>query len=260
MMGNWRVVIVRDAQALAANARMRSVLEALLSRKLPGLALVLSAQMDSDAAIWKQVERKAKSITFKALPEGELPDWLTLHAEVQGITLEPAAARALAAAAGPTLGRLTQELEKLGQWVGDRKRINTSDVRALVGHIPNETRWEWIDMVGEARFRDARKALPPLLESESGVGLLIGLGTHLLRLALLLSDEQQLVNLLPFHQARWLPGRLKSQARNWSVPRLEAALGDVTRADRLLKSASLDDRQVMEELLLRMQCRHAAAA
>jgi hypothetical protein len=36
---------------------------------------------------------------------------------------------------------------------------------------------------------------------------------------------------------------------------VQDAVDDLLRADRLLKSASLDDRQVLEELLLRLELR-----
>src|SRR5688500_17530417 len=39
MMAEWRVVIVRDAQALATNTRVRTAVESLLDRPVPGLAL-----------------------------------------------------------------------------------------------------------------------------------------------------------------------------------------------------------------------------
>ena len=42
------------------------------------------------------------------------------------------------------------------------------------------------------------------------------------------------------------------QARLWSGEEIDAALTDLLRTDRLLKSTSLTDRQAMEELLLRL--------
>jgi hypothetical protein len=36
------------------------------------------------------------------------------------------------------------------------------------------------------------------------------------------------------------------------LPEVDAALGELLRTDRLLKSASLSDRQALEELLLRL--------
>jgi DNA polymerase-3 subunit delta len=260
LMAEWRVVIVRDAQALATSARARSVVEILVARKVPGLALVLAVQTDGKAKFWQQLRRSARAVIFDMLPESELPEWLIARSSAHGVELEPAAARALSATAGPGLGRLVQELDKLMQHAGDARRITRADVQSLVGFIPSENKWDWIDKIGEARFADARRGLVPLLQAETAVGLLIGLGTHLLRLGLFLAGgERALGEALPGHQ-RFLAQRFARQARNWSLSGLDAALADVMRADRLLKSASLDEQQVMEELMLRLQGRHIAAA
>jgi DNA polymerase III delta subunit len=56
-----------------------------------------------------------------------------------------------------------------------------------------------------------------------------------------------------------LAKRVATQARVWTAPAIDDALDDLLRADRLLKSAPLSDRQVLEELLLRMQNRARAA-
>src|SRR5690606_18818113 len=115
-------------------------------------------------------------------------------------------------------------------------------------------------LVGEAKFERARAAIPVLFDTgESGVGLVIGLGTQFLRLALVAAGGKQALEAeLPHHQ-RWLAGRLAGQARRWSRDALDAALDDLLRADRLLKSASLGDEQVIEELLLRLQSRREAS-
>src|SRR5690606_31311934 len=47
LMAEWRVVVVRDAQALASTPKMRAVVESVLDRPVPGLALVLSTQIPS---------------------------------------------------------------------------------------------------------------------------------------------------------------------------------------------------------------------
>jgi DNA polymerase III delta subunit len=64
---------------------------------------------------------------------------------------------------------------------------------------------------------------------------------------------------LPQHQ-RWLASRIAKQARRWSADAVEDAIDDLLRADRLLKSTSLNDRQILEELLLRLEQRSARRA
>lgn len=259
MMAEWRVVVVRDAQALAANARTRALLEDLVSKDVPGLALVLSGDT-SGAAIWNKVRKAGTAIEYKPLSMGDVPGWLVEQAEARGVELDAPAARALAGAFGAELGMLTQELAKLVDYVGDRARIRIADVKEVVGHIPRINRWDWFDSVAAAKFAEARVALPVLLDSESGVGLLIGLGPQLLRIGILLgAGEQVLTESLPPNQ-RWLVRRIRDQAKRWNIETLDAALDDLLRADRLLKSTSLDERQVLDELMLRLEARRIQAA
>ncbi len=263
MMAEWRVVVLRDVQALAGSARARAAVEAAAAKPPAGLALILVAQIPdrSRARFYETLKKQAQSAEFAPLSPADVPGWLMQEAEARGTPMDTAAARALAAAIGTELGVLGRELDKLREYAGDAGRITVADVEAVVGVVPRQNRWEWFDLVGDARFADARHALPVLLESsgESGVGLVLGLGTHFLRLALAASGGQRaLESALPPHQ-RWLAGRILKQARRWSVGALQAALEDLLRADRLLKSASLTDRQIMEELLLRMQVRGTPA-
>jgi DNA polymerase-3 subunit delta len=262
MMAEWRVVVVRETQAFANAAKTRGVIEELVARPLPGLALILSAQLPdrTKAKFYDLLKKNTTAVEFPPLAEGDLPGWLMERAKNDGVTLEPTAARALASAIGSDLGVLTQELAKLSDHAADSRRITAEDVVSLVGVVPRQNRWDWMDSVGEARFADARRALDTLLNGDSGVGLVIGLGTHFIRLAAAVAGgERGLAGILPNHQ-RWLAGRLTAQARNWSQAGVDAALDDLLRADRLLKTAPLNDRQVLEELLLRLQQRARPAA
>lgn len=261
MMAEWRVVVVRDAQALAANARMRAVLEDLLAQKMPGLALILVATLPekAKAQIYDKLKKEAVAVAFPLLNPSDVPGWLVARAKDDGYALDLDAARAMGSAIGAELGILVQELKKLYGYVQQQKRITLDDVRNAVGGIPRQNRWEWFDMLGDRKFSEARAALPVLLDSgETGVGLVIGMGTHLLRLAILAhGGERALENALPPHQ-RWLASRLSRQAKRWQPAELDAALDDLLRADRLLKSSNLGDHAVLEELLLRIQGRPSA--
>lgn len=263
LMAEWRVVIVRDVQALAATARGRSVLEALLERPIPGLALVLVGALPdrAKAQIYDRMKRIAVAVEFTSLAQADLPGWIVERATARGIELDTVAARALAAAKGAELGVLMQELAKLTDYVGNRKRITLPDVEAVVGAVPRQNRWDWFDLVGDARFREARAGLAILLDgTETGVGLLIGLGNHFLRLGLAAAGgERALADALPPHQ-RWLAQRIAKQARRWNTAAIDAAIDDLLRADRLLKSSSLDERQIMEELLIRLEERSGRRA
>ena len=254
MMAEHRVAVVRDAQGLSVKAR--EVVEAAAKAPEPGLILVLSAAIPSGskAKFYDELKKHAVSVEYARLSQDDAPGWVMETArEELGVEVEPDAARALVGGVGVDLGTLTSELKKLASYVQDRKRVTLDDVRAVGGVIPRQDRWAWFDMVAERRFRDALESLPVLLESgENGVGLVIGMGGQLLKVALVCAGGQQALEreLKPFQ--KWMARRIVPQARKWTLPEVERALAELLRTDRLLKSASLTDRQAMEELLLRM--------
>jgi DNA polymerase-3 subunit delta len=261
MMGDWRVVVVRNAETLSSSPTTRSMLEEVTASPPPGLALILVADIgDSKAKIWKTVRKQATAVAFPRLSDSDLPGWLMGWAEREGLRLEPDAARSLASAIGSDLATLVRELEKLREYV-DGDTIRRADVEKVVGAIVRQDRWEWFDMVGSGKLTEARRTLPVLLETgESGVGLVIGLGNQLLRIGLVVAGGNDALSAaLPRHQ-RWLARRIAGQARGWSPHRVRQALQHLSRADRLLKSAPLSDAQIMEELLLRLEHDRRAAA
>ena len=262
MMAEWRVVVVRDAHELAKAARTRETIEALLDAPPPGLALVLLATVPakSTAKFYKRLASEAKSMEFAPLSDNDLPGWILQRASEEGFQIELEAARALAVAIGSNLGALAQELIKLRELAAGAP-IDVAHVEQAVGRIVRVNRWTWFDAVADCEFRRARAELPDLLESgENGVGLVIGIASQLLRIQLAVAGGKEALEAgLPPHQ-KWLSRRVMGQTRRWPSAPLQAALRDLLRADRLLKSAGLDDRLVIDELLLRMEARIRAAA
>lgn len=254
MMAEWRVVVIRDAQGLGQKAR--EALEAVVTAPPPGLALVVSASIPSGsrAKFYGVLQKAARSVEFAPLDALDAPGHVVEHARLAlGREISPEAARALVSALGTEMRLLASELEKLVAYCGDRPAITLEDVRAVTGAIPRFDRWGWFELVAERRLDEALRQLPGLLASgETGVGLIIGIGSQLLRLALVsVGGSAALERELKPHQ-RWLAKRIVPQARRWTTAELDTALAELLRTDRLLKSASLTDRQAMEELLLRL--------
>jgi DNA polymerase III subunit delta len=265
MMAEWRVVVLRDAQGLSQKAR--EVVERTVTAPPPGLVLIIAAVIPagSKAKFYGVLQKQAMAVEFARIEPLDAPGWLIEHARASHAReLHVEAARALVAALGTDLRLLASELDKLTAYVGDRPEIAADDVRAVTGVIPRFDRWAWFDLVGERKIAEALTHLPTLLAAgETGVGLVIGLGAQLLRVALVCAGgAAALERELKPHQ-RWLARRVVPQARRWTLGEVDQALSELLRTDRLLKSASLTDRQAIEELLLRLHAiqpaREAAA-
>lgn len=259
MMAEWRVVLLRETEALASSARARDVLLAAVRSRPPGLALVLTATVPerSRARFYRDLEAHARSLRFGAVSPNDVPGWLMVRCrERHGVEMAEDAARALAAAVGTDLGVLNQELEKLSTFAEGRDRLTRKDVEAAGIRLPRQDRWQWFDRVGERRFDEALASLGTLLgQNESGVGLVAGLGTHLLRLAVGAEGGQAALEAVLDGHQKWLARRLVPQARRWPPGELDAALSGLLRADRLLKASGLSDEALLEEWLLGLQVR-----
>ncbi len=260
MMAEWRVVLLRETEALASSSRARELLVGTAEDPPPGLALILVASIPSgsSARFYKDLKKHALDVEFPAVSANDVPGWLMERARSEhGMEMDEEAARALGGGLGTDLGVLAQELDKLASLAGDAGTIGLDDVKAAGTRLPEQDRWQWFDLVGERRFNDALEGLRTLLgQGESGVGLTIGLGTHLLRLGVgAEGGKRALEEVLPHHIRGWLAGKLARQAGGWSGAELEEALVGLRRVDRLLKSSSLPDETVLEEWLLGLMAR-----
>ncbi len=255
MMAQWRVIVVREAQGLSAKAR--ELMEAAAKAPPSDLALILSCAIPSGsrAKFYSNLQKEAIAVEFAAIDPNDMPGWvITTAADLFGLEMDLDGARALATAVGPNLGLATAELSKLAAYVQERKNLTLEDVTAVVGSVAKVDRWQWFDQVAERRFGDALRDLPTLLHAgESGVGLIIGMSAQLIRIGLVCAGGSAALEreLKPYQ--RWMARKVGPLARLWSSSEIDLALTELLRTDRLLKTASLTDRQAMEELLLRLQ-------
>jgi DNA polymerase III subunit delta len=110
------------------------------------------------------VMRKAGYLyEFPRLRDREVPGWLAREASARKIPLEPAAAQALAEAAGPDLGRLNQALEQLALYAGDGVKIRRADVEALIAETRERGVFELTKAIGEGKVETALSLLANML-------------------------------------------------------------------------------------------------
>ncbi len=262
MMAEWRVVVLREVEGLAPSKKAREELLTIVQKPPPGLALVMSCTVPSGskAKFYRDLAKGARSVEYKAITEADVPGWLMARArDDYGIEFDIDAAQALGAAIGTNLGVLSQEMEKLADFV-EGGRVTLADVDAAGTKLPSQDRWRWFDLIGERKFEEARRALPVLLgQGESGVGLVIALATQFLRFGIAVEKGPAgLESTLPHHQ-KWLAKRVASQAKRWTLSEIDYALAGLLDVDRLLKASPHTDEHFLESWLLGLRV-HAEAA
>ena len=264
MMADWRVVLVREAEALASSPAARKVVLDAAGSPPPGLVLILQASVpkQSRAKFYKDLARTAQAVEFRPVSADATPAWLVSWADGElGATIEIEAAQALAGAVGTDLGVLTQEVRKLVAMVGPDRPVDVDAVRKGGLQLPQQDRWAWFDLVGNRRVNEAVGGLPVLLaQGETAVGLVIGLSTTLLRIGVAMEGgAAALQAALPPYQ-RFLARRITAQARRWTRADLARALHGLRRLDQLLKASAIPDEVLLEEWLLGLQARRRGSA
>ena len=254
MMAEWRVVLVHEAEALAAVPAARKLVLGIAGSPPAGLALILTGTRParSRARFYRDIDRAARSIEFRPVRPNDLPGFLMSWCrDRHGAEMNENAARALAGAVGSDLGVLAQEVAKLAAMVPEGRPITVETVEEGGIRVPRLDRWRWFDMVGGRDFAAATATLRELIMGgESGIYLVMGLTTHFLRLGLAL--DRGLAGLeaaLPPHQ-RWVARRIQGQSRGWSRDSLDGALLGLRRVDRLMKASALPHDHLLEEWLL----------
>ena len=270
MLAARRVVVVRDLPALKKASR--AVLDRYLENPSSESVVVLVAP-----AAWKTeaaIVRRSSAVEFQAMAGKDVLRWIDARAKTLGSSIEPEAAKVLAAAAGADLASLDGEIRKLRDYAAGGA-ITVEAVRAIVGVSEGHTVTDLIDRVC-ARESQAASALVTSVLSQpkaSAVGLVMSLTTHILGIGQVLVDRGnrvsqrgQATNLYAMMgEARGAPvarpwgeavAAITRHADRWDFALVDRALMLLADADSALKDSGISsDDGIIGTLVLMLGTR-----
>ena len=114
MMGNYHVVIVKEAQAIDRIEEIEPYLTAPLNTTILVICYKYK-KLDGRTAFYKMLSRSKDVVLFKSdrLRDYQVPDWIEKTAGLLGYSINPVSARLLSEYLGNDLGKIHNELEKL---------------------------------------------------------------------------------------------------------------------------------------------------
>jgi DNA polymerase III subunit delta len=140
MMAERRVVIVRDFIKLGEKVEDGSLNEFISYIKQPNptcvLCLIDTRFPDKRTGLGKELNNndKVSEYKFEAVPDYQLPDWISDWTKnIHKREINPAAAQVLAQMAGPDLKLLSTELEKVCTFVDTGERIEIEHIKKISG-------------------------------------------------------------------------------------------------------------------------------
>jgi DNA polymerase-3 subunit delta len=180
MFGPKRLVRVRQVETW--NKEQQAIISSYLVHPNPAACLVLqgTSKKGCEALITAVQKAGGKVLELSAPSGAELPRWLQEQAGLRQKQINLQAAALLVERAGTDLTRLAGELDKLCAFLGERKRIETMDIDAVVSHQRQFTVFELVSCVGKCQAGRAIAILRQLLlAGEAPLAVLALLARHL---------------------------------------------------------------------------------
>lgn len=204
-----------------------------------------------------------ETIELARVEEGEAVKWITEQAANDGVKVDTDAARELVDALGGDMMLVSNELEKLTLYVGEKKRITLGDVETMVLAAKQRSLYELTDAISAKDRVKALQILDAILSTGDGEEAAIG---HLYMLAktfrqMLVIFERKVRDSRMLWQALWQGFRVPPfaaediirQARRYQSRReLSRSLRLIARADLALRSNPPSKRMVLENLVLEL--------
>ena len=200
-------------------------------------------------------------IELARVEEGDAVRWIGEYCVTRSVKIEPDAARELVDALGGDMMMISNELEKLILYAGEKKRVTLGDVETMVLAAKQRSLYELTDAISAKDRVRALEMLDAILTTGEGEEAAIG---HLYMLAktfrqMLVILERNVRDQRMLWAALWQGFRVPPfaaddiirQARRYKSKReLTRALRLVARTDLALRSNPTSKRMVLEKLVL----------
>jgi DNA polymerase-3 subunit delta len=200
-------------------------------------------------------------VELARVEEGEAVRWIGEYCTGQGVKIDSDAARELVDALGGDMMMISNELEKLILYVGEKKRITLGDVETMVLAAKQRSLYELTDAISAKDRPRALEVLDAILSTGDGDEAAIG---HLYMLAktfrqMLVILERNVRDQRMLWAALWQGFRVPpfaaddiiKQARRYKSKReLTRSIRLVARTDLALRSNPPSKRLVLEKLVL----------
>ena len=279
LMAPFQVFFVRGVKSLfgrGSNEEKLAAIEEYCKNPNPQALLIFVADHISIPADVRRMEMQEKEryqriretmgqycgiVELARVEEGEAVRWVTDYCTSRVVKIEADGARELVDALGGDMMMISNELEKLILYAGDKKRITLGDVETMVLAAKQRSLYELTDAISAKDRVRALEILDAILSSGDGEEAAIG---HIYMLAktfrqMLVILERNVRDQRMLWAALWQGFRVPpfaaddviKQARRYKSRReLTGAIRLVAKADLALRSNPVSKRMVLERLVM----------
>ena len=279
LMAPFQVFFVRGVKSLfgrGSNEEKLAAIESYCKDPNPDAVLILVADHISIPADARRMDMQDKEryeriretlggycgiVELARVEEGEAVRWIGEYCATREVKIDPDAGRELVDALGGDMMMISNELEKLILYVGDKKRITLGDVETMVLAAKQRSLYELTDAISARDSVRALQILDAILSAGEGEEAAIG---HLYMLAktfrqMLVILERNVRDQRMLWAALWQGFRVPPfaaddiirQARRYKSKReLTRGIRLIAKADLALRSNPVSKRMVLEKLVM----------
>ena len=183
MMSPCRIVYVLQAEVLLAprresetGTRALGQLEAYLDEPDPQTVLVfVGGSLDKRSRMYKLLSKRATIVECGVIEdEADAERWVRTRVAAAGAQIDPAAARLLAARAGPDVRRLRGEVDRLMLYALGQKSITVDDVKQVAGPTALQDDWAMTNAIEQRNAAQALRQLALMLDAGAPAEKILG--------------------------------------------------------------------------------------
>lgn len=254
MMAERRVVVVREADKLTG--RDPDLLASYCERPSETTCLILAGtKPDFRRKPFVTVRKEGGAFEFRPLQQDALVSWIAGRVAARGRRIGPPAASLLAASVGGSLRELTNEIDKLFIFAGDRKEITQDDVSAVAGVSREFSIFELQKAIGThstpravaimERMLDAGEKVPVIIASLATYFTTLWKIADLRRRGVPGGEHAAIAHVSPYFVREYYEALEHTTALD-----CERAIFSLADADETSKTTGQDVRHVMVALVL----------
>ncbi len=267
LLGGRPLAILRDGGELAKAGR-KVLLDALtgyMEEPVDSSTLVAVAEkLDGRTRFAQLAAKNGAVVECKPLFDDKLPSWIGIEVRRRKRQISHEAARFLADLTGNDLGQLTQAIERVILYAGDRAALELKDIEEAVADTHQRDIFDLTNAVGERSLSKALSYLHNLLENGQPPPLILHMLARHFRLLSKAKEISGRVNdrteaasylgVNPFYAKDYI-----EQARNFSKGELRESFRALYRCDREIKSSRLPRERVLERAIMAIAQKKGAA-
>lgn len=157
-----RVVIVKDLEKIEE----RDLLIPLFEKPVDTTVFILQTKKpDLRTKVYRALQQSAVVVVFKPLFENEIVPWIKSYVKKTGIDISDEASGLLQSLVGRSLRELSNEIEKLLLYIGNKKKIDVNDVNAVAGMSRTYNYFELRKFISNKDLSNTLKVLQGMLDA-----------------------------------------------------------------------------------------------